>query len=221
MEKKVQQILTDLERVRENLLALSDDIWLNIEHNDSEAVQKGADFKIKFNDKLDKFNTITSEISGLIENFTNVHVESVDVAGKGTPEHGHIIKELDSTQPHTIDESFTYKQPYGFVFQGQAYKGINTWRLLYKLFCKQLAESDILRFREFVESPEAKSNRGVYYFSSSAEHLRAPLEITTGIYAESNLSANSIRDKIKYLLKAFDINSEEILLYLQEDRNAL
>lgn len=29
------------------------------------------------------------------------------------------------------------------------------WRLLYKLFCKQLAESDIQRFQELVESPEA------------------------------------------------------------------
>lgn len=217
MEKRVQQILTDLERVRENLLALSDDIWLNIEHNDSQSLQKGYEFKVKFNDKLDEFNTITSEISGLIENFTNVHVESVDVAGKGTPEHGHIIQELDSTQPHTIDENFTYKEPYGFVFQGQAYKGINNWRFLYKLFCKQIAESDIKRFKEFVESPEAKTSRGGFHFSSNLSCLRSPLEIIEGIYAESNLSANSIRDKIKYLLKVFDIDSQEIVLYLRED----
>lgn len=38
MTEKIRSILTDLERVRENLLALSDDIWLSIDHNDNEAL---------------------------------------------------------------------------------------------------------------------------------------------------------------------------------------
>jgi len=29
----IRDILTDLERTRENMLALSDDIWLSIDHN--------------------------------------------------------------------------------------------------------------------------------------------------------------------------------------------
>ena len=63
MKERIQQILTDLERVQENLLALSDDIWLNIQHNDSQELQKGYEFKLAFNEKLDEFNQISSQDS--------------------------------------------------------------------------------------------------------------------------------------------------------------
>ena len=33
MQTRIRQILEDLEAVRENLLALSDDIWPSIDHN--------------------------------------------------------------------------------------------------------------------------------------------------------------------------------------------
>lgn len=221
MEKRVQQILADLERVQENLLALSDDIWLNIDHNDSQALQKGVEFKLVFNQKLDSFNQNASEISELIENFTNVHIEVADVAQKGTPEHERIIKELNINQPYTIDENFTYKRPYGFILQGQAYKSINTWRHLYELFCKQLAAKDIKRFQEFVDSPDVKTVRGGVFFSRDKSSLRKAIEIGSGICAEGNLSANAIRDRIKFMLSAFEIESCELSLYLREDRNAV
>ncbi|MFL9458478.1 MULTISPECIES: hypothetical protein [Nostocales] len=221
MKERVQQILTDLERVQENLLALSDDIWLNIEHNDSQALQKGFEFKLAFNGKLDNFNQVTSDISTLIEHFTHVSAERVDVACEGTVEHDRIIRELDSTQPHTIDESFTYKRPYGFVFMGQAYKGVSTWKSLYKLFCVQLAAKDINRFKDFIESSEAKAPRGGAMFATEPTQLRSALEIAPGIYAEGNLSANSIRDRMKSLLVAFEISFDEISFYLREDRNAV
>ncbi len=35
MTERTLQILRDLELVRENLLALSDEIWLSIDHNDA------------------------------------------------------------------------------------------------------------------------------------------------------------------------------------------
>lgn len=220
MEKRVQQILADLERVQENLLALSDDIWLNIDHNDSQALQKGVEFKLVFNQKLDSFNQNASEISEIIEKFTNVHIEVADVAQKGTPEHERIIKELNINQPYTIDENFTYKRPYGFILQGQAYKSINTWRHLYELFCKQLAAKDIKRFQEFVDSPDAKTVRGGVFFSRDKSSFRKAIEINSGICAEGNLSAHTIRDRIKLMLSAFEIESREFSLYLREDRNA-
>jgi hypothetical protein len=132
--------------VQENLLALSDDVWLSIDHNNSQALQKGVEFKLAFNEKLDEFNQITSDISELVQNFTNIHVETVAVAQKGSPEHEGIIRELDSNQPHTLEESFTYK-------------GVNTWRHLYKLFCKQLAANELNRFKNLVESSDAKAAR--------------------------------------------------------------
>jgi hypothetical protein len=49
--------------------------------------------------------------------------------------------------------------------------------------------------------------------------LRTALEIANGIYAEGNLSANAIRDRIKFLLNAFEIDSQEVSIYLREERS--
>lgn len=41
MTDTIRNILNDLERVRENLLGLSDEIWSSIDHKDSEARWRG------------------------------------------------------------------------------------------------------------------------------------------------------------------------------------
>ncbi|MBD2730256.1 hypothetical protein H6G96_29060 [Nostoc sp. FACHB-892] len=221
MKTRIQQILTELECVQESFLGLSDDIWLNIEHNDSQAVQKGSEFKVAFNKKLHEFNRISSEISDLIENYTNIHPESIDIVQKSSLEHERIIRELDSSEPHSIEETFTFKRPYGFVFEGQAYKDVKNWQRLYRLFCKQLAKKNIQLFKEFINSTDAKTVRGNVFFASEKKVLRKALEIDSAIYAEGNLSANDIRDRIKSLLNAFKIEPKELSIYLREDRNAM
>ena len=50
MRERIQSILTNLDAVGEDLLALSDDIWLNIDHNDNGALAEGVRFKTAFND---------------------------------------------------------------------------------------------------------------------------------------------------------------------------
>jgi hypothetical protein len=42
MPDRTREILEDLEAVRENLLALSDEIWQSINHNDPEALEEGV-----------------------------------------------------------------------------------------------------------------------------------------------------------------------------------
>lgn len=39
MTQPVRNILRDLDNIRENLLAFSDDVWLNIDHNDTKAMK--------------------------------------------------------------------------------------------------------------------------------------------------------------------------------------
>ena len=57
LKRKIRKILNELESVREKLLSLSDDIWPRIDHNDSEAVQEDADFKVAYNQKMAEFGT--------------------------------------------------------------------------------------------------------------------------------------------------------------------
>lgn len=43
-------------------MALSDDIWLSIDHNDAEALDRGYQFKKSYNEKLSAFDTLASDV---------------------------------------------------------------------------------------------------------------------------------------------------------------
>ncbi len=78
MTNTIREILRDLERVRENMLALSDDIWLGIDHNDPEALDAGYTFKRDYNKRMIEFDRLASEISDLVQTFTAVKIEGPD-----------------------------------------------------------------------------------------------------------------------------------------------
>ncbi|WP_205703957.1 hypothetical protein [Candidatus Chloroploca sp. Khr17] len=223
VESRVRQILTDLEQVREALLALSDDIWLNIDHNDLQALEEGVAFKRTYNERMAEFNLHASELSSLIQQFTHVLVETPMPAEKGrndAAENERIIRELDRETPHALDEQFSYKRPYGFVLQGHAYKDIVTWQSVYKLVCLLLAKLDPEHFRQLPDTETFITRRGNRDFSRNPKELRMPLALVHGIYAESNYSANEIAKRIGRLLDTFGIERHEFVIYLRQDRDA-
>ncbi|GMV65727.1 MAG: hypothetical protein AMXMBFR75_15250 [Candidatus Hinthialibacteria bacterium] len=222
MNKSIRNILTDLEHVHENLLSLSDDIWLSIDHNDQEALNEGVAFKKRYNEKMIAFGKLASAISSLVQEYTNIQIEEHQVEPWTSPRESRdrFIKDMDKLQPHSLDESFTYKRPYGFVLEDQGYKEIVTWRRVYELFLKQLAAKSPDTFTALCENPDYHSNRGNPTFSQDPLKLRSAMPVTDGIHAESNLSANSIRDLMKRLLETFGIPETEVKIYLREDRDA-
>ncbi|TWU23241.1 hypothetical protein Pla52o_27770 [Novipirellula galeiformis] len=113
---RTRLILEDLEAVRENLLALSDDIWLSIDHNDEQALEEGVDFKRAYNTKVAAFDSVASELSELVQQYTSVRLDEAEQAsGSDREQNERIIAELDREDPHLLNEDFTYKRPYGFI----------------------------------------------------------------------------------------------------------
>ena len=98
---RIRRILEDLEAVRENLLALSDDIWLSIDHNDQQALDEGVEFKRAYNAKAAAFDTVASDLSALVQQYTSVRLEEAEqFGGAGGIENDRIIAELNREQPH-------------------------------------------------------------------------------------------------------------------------
>lgn len=218
---RTKQILTDLEGVRENLLALSDDIWLSIDHNDLAALDAGYAFKREYIQKMEQFDNLASDISELIQGYTKVSVESGNGhAAKPGSENDRIIKELDKEEAHYLDEDFCYKRPYGFILRGQAFKDLVTWKRLYTVVCVLLIQIDSDRFDKLPANPKFISSQGNPYFATDRSKLRVATSVTDTIFAETNLSANMIRDSIRRLLEEFSIDPSELKLYLRQDRNA-
>lgn len=221
MNDRTRQILEDLEAVRENLLALSDDIWHSIDHNDSDALEEGVAFKRNYNEKMADFDRLATELSTIIQQFTSVRLGAEEESGADDEDQNtRIIQELNRDEPHTIDEDFTFKRPHGFILQGKGTSGITTWRRLFELLCRQLLRLDPERFRSLVDHPDFISNRGHHAFNTTADGIRSASQIADGLFMEINLSANSIRDTIRRLLDTFEIRRAELQIFLRQDRNA-
>lgn len=221
MNQRIRNILEDLETVRENLLALSDDIWLSIDHNDADALDRGYEFKKTYNDKLAAFDTLASDLSELVQQFTAVNLAAAEQSGvEDAVDNDRIICELKRDEPHRIDEDFTYIRPHGFILDGKGTIGVGTWRRLFEAFCQQLAKRDPERFRSLPEHENHVSSRGHRAFNTNPGKLRHASEIADGIFAEVNLSANHIRNEIRRLLNTFEIPENEFQVFLREDRDA-
>jgi len=218
---RTRSILEDLEAVRENLLALSDDIWLSIDHNDEQALEEGVEFKRAYNSKVASFDSVASELSELVQQYTRVRLEETErTSGPDDNQNERIISELDREEPHLLDEDFTFKRPYGFILNGYATSGVTTWQRLYELVCRHLVAIDESRFRSLLGNPEFITNRGHHTVTSDPTALRKALELADGLNIESNLSANSIRDVVTRLLNAYEIPAADMKVFLREDRNA-
>ena len=220
-DERTRQILEDLEAVRENLLALSDDIWRSIDHNDPQALEEGVQFKRAYNEKMAAFDQVAAQLSELVQQYTAVRLEAAEETGAGDRERNErIIAELNREVPHALDENFTFKRPHGFILDGQATTGITTWRRLYELLCQQLLRRDANRFHALPDNADFISSRGNRSFARDPSELRSASLIGDGIHAEINLSANSVGDMIRRLLVAFDIPTDRLQLFLRQDRDA-
>ena len=220
MQKRIRKILGDLEAVQENLLALSDDIWLNIDHNDPQGLEDGYKFKKAYNEKIAEFSQISDCISNLVQQYTNVKTSIDEASGNNEEQNDRIVRELNHEEPHRLDEDFTYKRPYGFILEGKGTTGVTTWKRLYELISRELFSKDPERFMGLTEDPDFITNRNNHYFSRNPDELRSSFEIAEGFYAEVNLSANSITNLLEQLLAAHDISADNVQIFLREDRNA-
>lgn len=220
-EKTISSILKDLTNVHENLLSLSDDIWISIDHNDPEKLEQGYEFKKEFNRLLEDFEKNKNDISVLVSQFTGVKIdEQPKIVNKEDSENQRIIKELNNNEPHEITEDFTFKRPTAFIFNGCAYTDLNNWVDLYIQFVACAAKINPAKLKEMAELPDYISKQNKVYYSTNYNDCRRPVKIMNDFYVEVNLSANNLAKRIMEILNHLGMNNSDITVYLRQDRNA-
>ena len=220
-QDKIKEILDTLNTLNEYLLSLPDDMLLNIDPRDNESVEKGLIFIKEFNDSLSQFTINSNRIETQIKKYFSINPEEEDVQRENIQDNKNfrIIKELDNSTAHTLDENFTYKRPFGFVLGNSAYKGLKTWKNLYLQVLKELKIKDSQRFAKLPDEEKFISRRGNPLFSRKKDGVRLAERFGSDFYLEMNLSANQIKSSIKDLLEYFGINYKEMKIYFREDRN--
>lgn len=185
-KSRIKLILNNLDTTREQLLALSDDIWLDIDHNDNNALKKGVEFKKAYNSAFNDFDKLAQELSSIVQQFTNINLDDqVKETGlsDSSEESQRIVKILDRSIPHSINENFTHKRPFAVKIDDKAFSELITWRQVCQKVCHYLAVKDNKKFKVLLTGQVFASNRGKPAFSSDKTQFRVPLEITNDIYA--------------------------------------
>jgi len=161
--------------------------------------------------------------SQLVEEFTQVPSFEAPTAPASAEERerrNRLVRALDRRVPHGLDEDFRYKRPAIFVVNGVPFDGTNTWSQVYETLFRHLGASHPTVFDGLPDNPNFVSSKGNKYFSRQRDDLRIPRDYGRGVLAETNLSANQIRDNIKRLLSAFGLSETAFSVYLREDRDA-
>ena len=223
ISRRAQIILNDLESTRGNLTELRDDIWLSIDNSDNDAVKQGTEFHLAYNTQLGSFEEIASELSAMVQQFMGIHTEVQIIettVSDDSPTGQRIVKELDRSQAHSLNEVFVYKRPCAFRLKDKVYTGVRTWRRLYEKVLSLLAGMDPELFKGLPENPRFKTTHGNQYFVREPGGVHTSLELHDGVYAWVCLSATQVRNRIKRLLVTFGIAEDEFVVYLREDRDA-
>ena len=222
--KKIQRILEQLADVNEQLVSLSDDIWLGIDHRDNESVIEGSKFIQDYNLATSQLSKAAATVEQQLLTYFKNDIESVhSIIEQGDDneiKNQRMIKELDRSKAYSLNDNFTYKRPYGFVLKGIAYTNITTWKAVYLKVLHVLYEMSPTDFSTLLTDKRFISKRGNPLFTKDLKKLRVAQSLPAGFYTEVNMSANSIKDTLLQILAYFSIDEKEMKIYLREDRDA-
>ena len=222
-DRNIKQILDTLDYIQEKLLALPDDMLLQIDPRDNESLKEGYEFITAYNEDLNKFSCSTSRLKKKIEHHFSIksETEEIETDKDSKVSRERIIEELDKTEPHSLEENFTYKRPYGFVFGEVAVKGVKTWKTLYMNILSELSKKDTEKLNNLPRAEQFITKRGHLLFSNNEEKLRIGEKLPgTNLFIEINLSANHIIKNIINLFEYFEVSADSMKIYLREDRDA-
>ena len=206
-----------------------DTLWTAIDHRDPQAVEAGT---ARYRDFLARVGTFREAAAHLADFFdaTGSLFDTLGEPDASTPAEPkppldirggeRPTRRLDPILEHALDEDFTHTRPAALRIGDAHVDRVDSWRRLYELVLKSLAERDPDRFARLPTDPRFISARERHDFSRRQQDLRGASRITDDVYAEVHFSANDIRTRIVRLLDAFSLPASAVGIYLESDRPA-
>jgi hypothetical protein len=213
---QIDQIITDMGDANDDLLALLDDLWLEIDHTNPECVRIGSARMIAVLESLKRFRESCDDVSTNLRAFLPKTPEPEQSKAASSDEESKQEANIFAGKAQiSLREDFSYRRPFGFRLRGQAYPWLRTWVAVFEKLCLVLRESNPVLFETLPDRDEMMSTHGNCYFSRDRTALRSPLRVSETVFAETNLSAKLIRDLIRKLLAVFRISESDAEFYLR------
>lgn len=193
------------------------------EKSSQEMKNRDFDKSIYYMQLAQQLHSYESKIDKLLEETSMEDIELQDVSEKIESKKeipNYEEYRVDNTIEHTLKEDFTHKRPSSFKI-GENYTSIvNTWQEMILDTCKYLIKIDENKFKQIISKPRLNGRKSDY-FSTDKKIMRRPVHIGCGVYIETNMSANGIRNLILKLLKEFNIPTNSFKIYLKADYTSL
>jgi len=128
--------------------------------------------------------------------------------------------EVDPELVHTLQESFTHTRPAAFELMNQRFE-VKTWHEMLIKTCEFLFDLDHERFVSFQYDSEMRGRKKKIFTTNPLDNRKPHRIKDSGIFVETNLSANSIRDLIIKLLQKYNIKLSDFKVFLRADYSSL
>ena len=210
---KIEQVITDLGDTSDDLTALLDDIWLDIDHTNQASIKNGSERMISTLNAAANFRKASDELTAKLREFLPqpAIVPVAPATASPVQQHNHFA----SMEQISLTESWTHRRPAGFELRGKPSSSHYNWRSLYLCLLHTLRESDQTIFDALPDRPEFMSSQNNPYITRDRNRLRDASKVGDTVFVETNLNANLIRDNIRYTVKAFGIKDTEVQIFLR------
>jgi hypothetical protein len=127
-------------------------------------------------------------------------------------------KKTENLYSLSDNQSFIGKKIESYIFQDKETK-VKSWKDLYQHICLTLYDLDSNKFKSFLSDEDFQTKKRKM-ISSNKSDLRNPLKLSDTIYLESNHNTDTILDLIRLILRKFEIEEDEVSLYLRENNDS-
>src|SRR5574344_1153915 len=140
---------------------------------------------IKYTKLMDNTYKILIEILSSFDTTTLKKINSKTSIHSDNPKSNSInydAYKTDKLKPHSLNELFTNKRPYGYKFLDSEFIEANTWQKIYIGICEKLIYLENTKFYNLKNIIKGKKP----YISENKNLLRKPYSLSNGLYIETN-----------------------------------
>lgn len=123
---------------------------------------------------------------------------------------------VDNKVEHSLYENFTHIRPYGFKMQNEEIIEVKTWQELLIKTCQICMDKDLNKFINFQNDKKMNGKKNKY-FSVKESDMRKPEFLGNGMYVETNMSGNGIRNLILKMIKEYGMKINDYKVYFRAD----
>ncbi len=208
MPDRLQHNLAELDRIHGDLLDLGTELLSGLSLKESALFKQRIAFISDYQQRLDQLGSAIEGLRGLVQDAA-VPAPKVTAAQPPSPPTGRApaARETGDIRTVTLNDDFTKTSPLSMVIDGVTYTDLGDWTNVYRTILSMLAARDPDHCRRLPDMPPfPRSLR----FCTDPTVLRRPVQVIDGVYTESNLSANDVRNRIKILMDEFALDPKQV-----------